>query len=148
MQLFRTRLAAFLSAVLLLAPDSSWAAPPPDWPTSLVMGTASPGGIWVPYGEAVAKILTEALGLPVRAQPSQGTTQNLVLLENGSLQLAMAISAPALESWNGTGSWTKGKQLRAMRVLVPMFDSSIVMVALRSSGIGTSTIPVIQRRGD
>jgi TRAP-type uncharacterized transport system substrate-binding protein len=64
------RIAAWtaICAVMSLA----WAAPsssaPPDWPTSLTIGSGPPGSVLPIYGEALAAILTEALGIPVSAQ--------------------------------------------------------------------------------
>ncbi len=35
------------------------------WPSSLTIGTASPGGVYLVYGNALAPILANALGVPV-----------------------------------------------------------------------------------
>src|SRR4029077_104426 len=113
---------------------SSWSAPP-GWPTSLTIGTASPGGVYVPYGQAMAQILTEALGLPVTAQATQGSIQNFLLIESGDMQIGLVISGIALQSWNGSGAWTHGKPLRSARVLFPMYDQPFEFVALKGSGI-------------
>jgi uncharacterized protein len=69
---FSACLAAILVAVFLVASPSSRAAPPPEWPASLTIATASPGGVFVIYGQAMAQIFTETLGLPVSAQVTQG----------------------------------------------------------------------------
>jgi TRAP transporter TAXI family solute receptor len=130
-----------LAAALIIAaiwPAPSWSAPP-GWPASLTIGTASPGGFYPIYGEALAQILTEALGLPVMAQATQGSAQNILLLERGSLQLGLVIAGIAFEGWNGTGAWTHDQKLRSMRALVPMYDAPITMVALKSSGIRSLT---------
>jgi hypothetical protein len=38
------------------------------------------------------------------------------------------------EAWNGTDEWTKGQKFRAMRAILPMYDSPFqVAVATRSS---------------
>ena len=41
-----------------------------DWPKSLILATASPGGVFYVYGEAMAKILTESLKIDVNHLPT------------------------------------------------------------------------------
>jgi TRAP-type uncharacterized transport system substrate-binding protein len=85
----------------------AWAAPssgaPPGWPASLTIGTGSPGGVYSPYGQALAPILTEALGIPVAAQATQGPNQNILLLESGDAAVGFVTMGVALQAWNGTG---------------------------------------------
>jgi TRAP transporter TAXI family solute receptor len=130
----RIRLLAAALIIAAIWPAPSWSAPP-GWPESLTIGTASPGGFYPIYGEALAQILTDALGIPVSPQATQGSAQNILLLESGNLQLGLVIAGIALEGWNGTGGWTRDQKLRSIRALVPMYDAPITMVALKSSGI-------------
>ncbi|MGB9217369.1 MAG: hypothetical protein WCC42_19340, partial [Pseudolabrys sp.] len=44
----------------------------PNWPETLIIGTASPGGTYYHYGEGLARLLTRKLGLPVIARPTEG----------------------------------------------------------------------------
>ena len=108
-----------------------------SWPSSLTIGTASPGGVYLVYGNALAPILTKALGVPVSAQATQGPDQNILLLESGNVQLAFLTMGTALQGWNGTGAWTHGKELRSMRALFPMYDTPFQFISLESSGIRT-----------
>lgn len=62
-------------------------------------------------------------------------TFNIVLLEAGQVQLGMVTMGPALQGWNGTGEWTKGKKYRAQRALFPMYDTPFHLVVGRDSGI-------------
>jgi TRAP transporter TAXI family solute receptor len=109
----------------------------PDWPKSLTIGTASPGGVYVPYGRALAKLWTAKAGIPADAVATQGAAQNLRLLDLGGAQIAMTTMGIALQGWNGTGQWTAGKQFRNVRALFPMFDTAFHLVVLRRSGITT-----------
>jgi len=131
-----TRRTALAAAPLLLAPVRSRAAPA-NWPTSLLIGTAAPGGTYIIYGQALAKILTDTLGVKVSVQSTQGPDQNIVLLEAGTVQLGMVTMGPALQGWNGTGEWTRGKQYRVMRVIFPMYDTPFHNFVLKGSGIGS-----------
>src|SRR5690242_16062191 len=114
---------------------TGWARAVPGWPASLTIGTASPGGIYRVYGDALAPILTDALGIPVSAQATQGPDQNILLLESGNVQLGFVTMGTALQAWNGIGAWTHGEKLRSMRALFPMYDTPFQFVARKSSGI-------------
>src|ERR1700737_597829 len=133
-----TPLGARLFAALLLGAISTVAcAGDTDWPKSLTIGTASPGGVYYVYGDALAPILTEKLGIPVNPQPTQGPVHNVQLVESGVAQLGLITMGVGLQGWNGTGAWTKGKQFRNLRELFPMYDTPFQAVVLGQSGITT-----------
>jgi TRAP transporter TAXI family solute receptor len=106
-----------------------------DWPKSLTLATASPGGVYYIYGEELAKILTEKLGIAVNPLPTQGPVHNVKLLDSGGAHLGMITMGIGLHGWNGTGDWTGGKSFRNMRALFPMYDTPFQAVVLRRSGI-------------
>ena len=108
-----------------------------NWPTSLTLATASPGGIYIIYGEAVAKILTDKLGITVNPLPTQGPVHNIKLIETGGAQLGLTTMGVALQGWNGTGGWTEGKRFRNMRALFPMYDTPFQAIVLERSEITT-----------
>jgi uncharacterized protein len=109
----------------------------PGWPKSLTIGTASPGGVYLPYGRFLAKLWTDKLGIPVDAVATQGPIHNVKLLDLGGAQIGFTTMGIALQGWNGTGSWTEGKQYRNMRALFPMYDTPFQLPVLRRSGIAT-----------
>jgi uncharacterized protein len=146
MKTFVTRRAALMAAPLLMTPRSLRAAPA-NWPSTLVIGTAAPGGTYILYGQALAKILNDSLGVTVSAQSTQGPDQNIVLLETGTIQLGMVTMGPALQGWEGTGEWTRGKKYRVMRAIFPMYDTPFHNVVLKSSGIGSMKEMASKRLG-
>jgi TRAP transporter TAXI family solute receptor len=115
--------------------STSVPAASPDWPKSLTLATASPGGVYYVYGEELAKILTEKLGIATNPLPSQGPVLNLKLVDSGAAQLGFITMGVGLQGWNGTGDWTNGKQLRSMRALFAMYDTPFQAVVLQRSGI-------------
>jgi TRAP transporter TAXI family solute receptor len=127
----------FAACLLAVGTSSSVMAADPDWPKSLTLGTASPGGVYYIYGEELAKILTEKLGVPVNPFPTQGSIQNVKLLDSGGAQLGLITMSTGLEGWNGAGDWTNGKQYRNVRALFPMYDNPFQAVVLQRSGITT-----------
>jgi uncharacterized protein len=134
-----SRFTGFVFATCLLAIWTSTTVPAagPDWPKSLTLGTASPGGVFYVYGEAVAKILTESLKIDVNPLPTQGSVHNIKLIESGGAQLGLLTMGVGLQGWNGTGDWTSGQRYRKMRALFLMYDSPFQFATLRRSGITT-----------
>jgi len=126
-----------VATVLAIATSTSVPAAGPDWPKSLTLGTASPGGVYYVYGEEVAQILTEKLGIAVHALPTQGPIHNVKLIESGGAQLGLITMGVGLQGWNGTGDWANGKAFRTLRALFPMYDTSFQFAVLRRSGIST-----------
>src|SRR5262245_4875228 len=88
---------AFSAAVLLLvgisAADDAFAAEP------IVIGTASPGGPYLAYGQGTARILSRELKQEVTAQATQGPAQNIVLLEKKEVMLAFITTGVGLQAW-------------------------------------------------
>lgn len=109
----------------------------PDWPKSLTVATASPGGVYLPYGRFLAKLWTEKLSVPVDAVATQGPIHNIKLLDLDAAQIGLVTMGIALRGWNGTGDWTAGKKFGNMRALFPMYDTPFQVAVLRSSGITT-----------
>src|ERR1700692_2263572 len=98
--------AAFLLAIGTLT--GVMAANPP-WAQSLPLGTASPGGIYYVYGDALAQILTEKLGIAVNPLPTQGPVHNVKLLDSGGRPLGFTTMGVGLQGWKGTGDWNSCK---------------------------------------
>ena len=132
-----SRLMGFVLAACLLAVGTSTNVPAaePDWPKSLTLATASPGGVYYVYGDALAQMLTEKLGIAVNPLPTQGPVHNIKLLDSGGAQLGMITMGVGLQGWNGAGDWTGGKSFRNMRALFPMYDTPFQAIVLQRSGI-------------
>src|SRR5205085_8067619 len=121
-----SRFFGFVFAACLLAIcTTSVPAVGTDWPNSLTLGTASPGGVYYIYGEELAKILTEKLGIAVNPLPTQGPVHNVKLVDSGGAQLGFVSMGIGLQGWTGAGDWTSGKQFRNMRALFPMYDTPL-----------------------
>jgi uncharacterized protein len=127
------RIAAALLMALVCA--SGGRADESDWPQTLVIGTASPGGTYYAYGEGLAQLLSRKLGLSVITRPTEGPTENLKLLEADEIQLAFVTLGIAQQGWNGTGDWSNGQQLRAARALFPMYDTPFHFIVMSDSEI-------------
>lgn len=122
-----------LLASLLLA-TGALAQGKANWPKSLTLGTASVGGTYFIYGGVVAQLLTEKVGVNVSTQQTQGPNQNMILVNDGRIELGMITMGVGLHGWNGTG-WANGKQHRNLRAMFPMYDTPFHCVTNERSGI-------------
>ena len=122
-----------LGAVLFAAPATAAESAEPE---TVTITTASPGGTYYPYGHGLAIMLTKHLGVVFTDQATQGTVQNVLLLEQRKAMLGMTTLGVALQAWNGTG-WAKGTQHRSMRALFPMFDTPFQFAAPKRLNLGS-----------
>jgi uncharacterized protein len=118
---------ALLAIVILVGIAAREDARPAE---PIIIGTASPGGPYLAYGQGLARILSRELGQEVTAQSTQGPAQNIKLLENKQMMLAFTTMGVALQAWNGA-DWAKGARHRSMRVIFPMYDTAFQFVAAK-----------------
>src|SRR2546426_4896002 len=102
-------------------------APEVASPRTIALATASPGGVYLVYGQALAPILSRALQIEVTAEPTQGAVQNVILLEKRQTMLAFINVGPSLQGWNGS-DWAKGTHYRSMRIMFPLYDTAFQFV--------------------
>ncbi|MBM3487061.1 MAG: TAXI family TRAP transporter solute-binding subunit [Alphaproteobacteria bacterium] len=133
MTTFRRR--AFAAAAVLGLAAAPAAAQNPAWPKSMTLGTASVGGTYFIYGQVWATLVSEATKVNVSTQQTQGPNQNIILVDDKQAELGMTTMGVALQAWNGSGEWTKGKQYRNVRALFPMYDTPFHFITLQRSGI-------------
>ncbi len=70
----------------------------------LVLGTATPGGGFTVYGEALAETLRETdPSLDIRPRQTAGSKENIPLLEEGQLDLGLVEGTAAYEALMGIG---------------------------------------------
>jgi uncharacterized protein len=75
-----------------------------DRKTVIVLGTATPGGGFPVYGQAVADTVHETdPTLAIEQRNTKGSTENVPLLEAGRLDIALVQGEVAHESFNGVG---------------------------------------------
>ncbi|HEV8262495.1 MAG TPA: TAXI family TRAP transporter solute-binding subunit [Burkholderiales bacterium] len=93
------RAALILAGPLILTPVSDGADV-----STLVLGTATPGGGFTVYGEALAETLRETgASIDIRLRPTAGSKENIPLLEAGQLDLGLVEGTAAYEALTGIG---------------------------------------------
>jgi TRAP transporter TAXI family solute receptor len=95
-----------------------------------LLATSSPGGVYLTYGKGLASILSRALKIEIVAEPTQGSVQNIVLLEKRSVMTALVNVGPAVRGWHGA-DWAKGTRHNSMRVMFPMYDTTLQFTAAK-----------------
>lgn len=123
------RSASVFAGSLLIAASSM-----AQTPKSLTVGTASVGGTYFIYGGVVANLLSEKLGTNVSTQQTQGPNQNVILMQDGRIELGMTTMGVALHGLEGTG-WAKGKKHDNIRALFPMYDTPFHFITTEKSGV-------------
>lgn len=77
---------------------------PTDRRTVVILGTATPGGGFPLYGEAVAETINAAEpSLRIETRNTKGSTENVPLLEAGRLDIALVQGEVAYEALSGIG---------------------------------------------
>lgn len=100
-------LAAVALAALAASPAVAQMAAPKQ--QFMSMATSSVGGSWFPLGGAMAKIITEVYPqLKVTAEVTGGTADNLKLLKNGQVELALSTNDQAYLAYKGDGAFKSG----------------------------------------
>jgi hypothetical protein len=91
--------------------------------TQVILGTATPGGGFPLYGDAVVAVVTEVdPSLALEPRNTKGSTENIPLLEAGKLDIALVTGEPAYEAFAGIGRpRTEFKILAAMYSTPGMF---------------------------
>ena len=97
--------------------------------TPVTLGTATPGGGFPVYGQAVAETIHEVdPGLEIKTQNTKGSTENVPLLEAGRLDLALVQGEVAHEAWSGIG-----RAPADLRILTAMYSTPGMFVVRADS---------------
>ncbi|HET8576454.1 MAG TPA: TAXI family TRAP transporter solute-binding subunit [Methylomirabilota bacterium] len=96
----------------------------PAPPTAVSLGTATPGGGFPVYGEALATTINETdPSLEVQPRHTKGSTENVPLLEAGRLDLALVQGEVAHEALSGIG-----RPPADLRILAAMYATAGMFV--------------------
>ena len=94
--------------------------------TPIILGTATPGGGFELYGNVLAEIVNDAdASLNVIARNTRGSRQNIPLLEQGTLDMALVASLPAREAFEGINR-PGSTSLKIITAIYPTFGAFAV----------------------
>lgn len=106
-----------------------------DWPGTVVVGTASPGGTHAIYGQGIASLISSQVGLSASTQQTQGPSQNLALVHGDRVDIGLTTMGPAWEAMQGELDLDPGTEYSDIRALFPMYVTPFQAAALERSGI-------------
>jgi TRAP transporter TAXI family solute receptor len=126
---------AFAAVLLCISPAAAQQA------RSYALATGTTGGTYYPVGVAIEALVKALLGtsqgLQVRAIPTGGSSDNLRLIAEGEVQLAM-LQGIHTRAWHGDGPARAAalSDLRSVTMLWP----DIIHIALRSALVRTGSV--------
>jgi TRAP transporter TAXI family solute receptor len=109
-----------LICVSLVAAGQAIEVKKDKWPKKMSIGTSPMGGNNFKLASVMWTIINKNIGTSVVPENTGGNVANMQLLESGQTDLGMSTTGIALEAWNGSASWTKGKKMRNYRSLAVM----------------------------
>ena len=93
--------------------------------TTIVLGTATPGGGFPLYGAALSETINEIdATLLVQSRNTKGSTENIPLIEAGQLDIALVTGEPLYEALNGIG-----RAPANLKIITAMYSSPGMFVA-------------------
>jgi len=120
--------------------ETTTTAPPvvEGGPGSLIISTASTGGTYFPVGVAISTLTNVNLGpegIQMNAISSAGSGENVSLLKNGEVDLAIIQGLVGSMAWNGQGSYDEPEQtLRSISMLWENVEHMTIATEFVSSG--------------
>ncbi len=98
--------------------------------TTISLGTATPGGGFPLYGNAFADIMNAAdPTLAIEPCNTKGSNENIPLLEEGKLDIALVAGEPSYEAFVGLG----GRPKTSAKILTAMYSSPGMFVVRADS---------------
>jgi uncharacterized protein len=97
--------------------------------TAISFGTATPGGGFPLYGDALAEVMNAAdSSLAITTRNTKGSNENIPLMEKGELDIATVAGEPAYEAFMGIG-----RPATPLKILTAMYSSPGMFVVKADS---------------
>jgi TRAP transporter TAXI family solute receptor len=97
--------------------------------TTISLGTATPGGGFPVYGNAFAEVINAAdPTLSIEPRNTKGSSENIPLLEAGTLDIALVAGEPTYEAFMGIG-----RSAIRLKILTAMYSSPGMFVVRADS---------------
>ena len=88
-------------------------------PTTVILGTATPGGGFPVYGAAMVEIVNAAdTSLSLQPRNTKGSTENVPMLEAGQLDIALVQGEVVQEAFSGVG-----RPQASLRIIAAMYST-------------------------
>ncbi len=121
--------AVLMGTALVAAPGGGGASLVADEKTNVVLGTATPGGGFPLYGGVVAEVVSATdPSLLIEPRNTKGSTENVPLLEQGKLDIALVQGEVAYEALTGVG-----RPPADLKIIAAMYSTPGMFVVRRDS---------------
>ena len=105
--------------------------------TNLVIGTGGQGGVFYPYGEGLANILSANMdGVTASFLETGGSVDNMKFVQSGEAQIGFSTVDSAFDAVQGQGSYAESRKVKACALAV-LYTSFVHVVASETSGINS-----------
>jgi TRAP transporter TAXI family solute receptor len=102
----------------------------------LSIATGGTGGVYYPYGGALAQLVTDNLpGVQATAEVTGASVDNLKLMQLGRVDLAFTLADTLAEAVQGTGPFSDTGAVGSARTLAVLYTNYTHVVARSGSGI-------------
>lgn len=118
----------------------------PAPPRALTLGCGEPGGSYLEFGELLSAVARETGGVEITALTTEGSVENLALLDAGSVDLALSLADSAAAATPGDDLVAIGRVyqnylqciVRAADGLTSLADLSGRVISLGAAGSGAA----------
>lgn len=122
-----------------LTADQTGNIPVPRSPQKYSVAGGSIGGNFYLFGNGIASVLNK--NLPkyffFTSETTGGGSANLLMLQDGEVELGVAMTSSMYEAQRGVADWTRGNKMTKIRTAVALYPSWLTIYTLKSSGINT-----------
>jgi hypothetical protein len=103
----------------------------------LSIATGGTGGVYYPYGGAVARLISQHVpGVDATAEVTGASVDNLKLLQLGKVDLAFTLADTLEEARSGRGPFAESGAIGAARTVAVLYTNLTHIVTTAGSGIG------------
>ena len=125
---------ASLGELQLCAPESMGAGNA----SALVIGTGGKGGVFHPYGEGLATILTANMGITTTFIETGGSVDNIKFIQSGETQIGFSTVDTAYDAILGQAAYSESGKAPACALAV-LYTSYVHVIVSEASGINSVT---------
>ena len=102
----------------------------------LSIATGGTGGVYYPYGGALARLISERIpNTQATAEVTGASVDNLKLIQTGKVDLAFTLADTLAEAVSGTGPFKATGAIGSVRTLAVLYTNYTHVVARQGSGI-------------
>ena len=120
---------AFLVLISLVFACTSWALQPP----SMTIATGGEAGVYYPLGTALAKLLTNHLGMQVMAKTSDASTANVNMIARQEVALALVQNDVAFRAIRGERPFRE--PVGNLYMIAALYPEYVQFVTARGNGV-------------